>query len=52
MAQYVFFMILSLGLYFTTPSSVSGGSGKKTKKAMRILKTDEGGQGGWTEGGK
>lgn len=51
MAQYVFFMILSLGLYFTTPMSVSGTSVKKSKKAHRVLKMD-GGQDGWGEGGK
>ena len=51
MAQYVFFMILSLGLYFAAPSASSSGSTKKAKKTFRILKTD-GGQGTWSEGGK
>lgn len=51
MAQYVFFMIMSLGLYFASPSSTSTGSSKKAKKSFRILKTD-GGMGGWDEGGK
>lgn len=51
MAQYVFFMILSLGLYFTTPSTSTTSSPKKAKKSLRILKTD-GGNGEWGDGGK
>ncbi len=53
MAQYVFFLILSLGLYFAnpSPSSDSSKSTKKTKSALKILKTD-GGQEGWVEGGR
>lgn len=51
MAQYVFFMILSLGLYFSSPKSTSSDSSKKAKKSLRILKTD-GGEEAWGGGGK
>lgn len=52
MAQYVFFLILSLGLYFASPSTTSSSSTKKPKQSLRIIKTDDGGQGGWVGGGK
>ncbi|MEQ9378438.1 MAG: hypothetical protein RIG68_24840 [Imperialibacter sp.] len=52
MAQYIFFLILSLGLYFASPSTTSSSSTKKPKQSLRIIKTDDGGQGGWVGGGK
>ncbi|MEQ8417986.1 MAG: hypothetical protein RIE59_12025 [Imperialibacter sp.] len=51
MAQYVFFMILSLGLYFSAPKTTSSDSSKKAKKSLRIIKTD-GGETDWDKGGK
>lgn len=51
MAQYVFFMILSLGLYFATPISSDTHTTKKVKKSLRILKND-GGSGTWGDGDK
>lgn len=51
MAQYVFFMILSLGLYFASPATSNSSSQKKAKKSLRILRND-GGMGEWDKGGK
>jgi hypothetical protein len=51
MAQYVFFMILSLGLYFSAPKTTSSHVSKKAKKSLHIIKTD-GGDDTWGDGGK
>jgi hypothetical protein len=51
MAQYIFFMILSLGLYFSAPKTSTSNSSKKVKKSLRIMKTD-GGNEDWDTGGK
>ncbi|WOK05857.1 hypothetical protein RT717_22540 [Imperialibacter roseus] len=51
MAQYVFFMILSLGLYFSAPKTTTSHVSKKAKKSLHIIKTD-GGDDTWGGGGK
>ncbi len=61
MAQYVMMTIISLGIYFVSPSSSKSFSSKNGRKSHSELRSkiqspdswnSEGGESGWDKGGK